>query len=99
MQLADRRRLFSFGLREISRRLCQRSAALRLAVSIVPLQVPDRLIVAPTDLRSIDPFVAEEILDGRFPLAGRVLETYGKSPFLLELPSRGFAERLHSFAW
>lgn len=99
MRLADRRRLFSYGLREIWRRFCRRSAGLRLAVTSFSLHVPDRLIVAPTDLRSLDPFVAEEILEGRFPLAGRILETYGDSPFSVELPSRAFAERLHSFAW
>ncbi|MGK6315112.1 heparinase II/III family protein [Neorhizobium sp. DT-125] len=99
MRLADRRRLFSFGIREIWRRLYRRSAGLRLAVTSSALQVPERLIVAPTDLRALDPFVAEEILEGRFPLAGRILETYGESPFSVELPSRAFAERLHSFAW
>jgi len=99
MRLADRRRLFSFGIREFWRRLCRRSAGFRLAVTSSALQVPERLIVAPTDLRALDPFVAEEILEGRFPLAGRILETYGQSPFSAELPSRAFAERLHSFAW
>ncbi|MFB9953372.1 heparinase II/III family protein [Rhizobium puerariae] len=99
MRLADRRRLFSYGMREIWRRLCRRSAGFRLALTSSALQVPDRLIVAPTDLRALDPFVAEEILEGRFPLAGRILETYGQSPFSVELPSRAFAERLHSFAW
>ena len=99
MRLADRRRLMSFGLREIWRRLCRRSAGFRLAVTSFSMQVPDRLIVAPTDLRALDPFVAEEILEGRFPLAGRILETYGQSPFSVELPSRAAAERLHSFAW
>jgi uncharacterized heparinase superfamily protein len=99
MKLADRRRLLSSGLREIWRRLGRRSAPLRLAATPFALQVPDRLIVAPTDLRSLDPFVAEEILEGRFPLAGRTLETFGQSPFSVELPSRPFAERLHSFAW
>lgn len=97
MRLADRRRMASFGLREVRRRFCQRTASLRLALGSLP--VPDRLIVAPTDLRALDPFVAEEVLDGRFPLAGRTLETFGQSPFALELPSRAFAERLHSFAW
>ena len=99
MRLADRRRLLSFGLREIWRRFYRRSAGFRLAVTSFALQVPDRLIVAPTDLRALDPFVAEEILEGRFPLAGRTLETYGQSPFSVELPSKPFAERLHSFAW
>ena len=99
MRLADRRRLLSFGLREIWRRFYRRSAGFRLAVTSFALQVPDRLIVAPTDLRALDPFIAEEILEGRFPLAGRILETYGQSPFSVELPSKPFAERLHSFAW
>lgn len=99
MTLADRRRIASFCLREIRRRLGRRTAPLRLALTSFALQVPDRLIVAPTDLRALDPFVAEEILQGRFPLAGRTLETFGHSPFAVELPSRLFAERLHSFAW
>ncbi|SEK20372.1 heparinase II/III family protein [Xaviernesmea oryzae] len=60
---------------------------------------PDRLIVAPTDLRAVDPYVAEEILDGRFPLAGRELETQGRSPFEMDLPSQAFAVSLHSFSW
>lgn len=58
-----------------------------------------KLVVAPTDLRAIDPFVGEEILLGRFPLAGRVLDAGRESPFLLEAPSELFAARLHSFTW
>jgi uncharacterized heparinase superfamily protein len=99
MKLADRKALLSSGWREIWRRLGRRSAPLRLALTPFSMQVPQRLIVAPTDLRSLDPFVAEEILEGRFPLAGRTLETFGQSPFSVELPSRAFAKRLHSFAW
>ncbi len=60
---------------------------------------PERLIVAPTDLRTVDPFIAEEILAGRFPLAGRLLEVENNSPFLQHLPSKAFAERLHAFSW
>jgi uncharacterized heparinase superfamily protein len=99
MQLADRRRLIAFGLREIGRRFYRRSAGLRLALTPFSNSVPDRLIVAPTDLRAIDPFVAEEIGYGRFPLAGTSLDTEGQSPFAIDPPSRAFAERLHSFAW
>jgi uncharacterized heparinase superfamily protein len=71
----------------------------RLRLTRHTVRVPERLIVAPTDLRSIDPFVAEEILEGRIPLAGRTVETNGQSPFSLELPSQTFAVRLHSFGW
>jgi len=60
---------------------------------------PDRLLVAPTDLRIADPYVAQEIHAGRFPLAGEVLETEGGSPFVMAPPSRGFAEALHGFRW
>jgi uncharacterized heparinase superfamily protein len=79
--------------------MSRRAALARLRLTRHAVRVPERLIVAPTDLRSIDPFVAEEILRGRIPLAGRTLEIGDKSPFSLELPSQGFAARLHSFGW
>ncbi|MGO4564329.1 heparinase II/III family protein [Rhizobium sp. 2YAF20] len=79
--------------------MLRRTALARLRLTRHTVRVPERLIVAPTDLRSIDPFVAAEIINGRIPLAGRVLETNGRSPFVLELPSQMFATRLHSFGW
>lgn len=99
MQLADRRRLVAFGLRETGRRFYRRTAGLRLALTPFSNSVPDRLIVAPTDLHAIDTFVAEEIAYGRFPLAGTSLDAGRQSPFAIDPPSRMFAERLHSFAW
>ncbi len=99
MQLSDRYRLFYLYLREGWRRFSRRMSVGRISALRFSGSAPDRLIVAPTDLRSVDSFVAEEILVGRFALAGRVLETEGQSPFSLELPSREFAMRLHSFGW
>ncbi|MBO3758250.1 heparinase II/III family protein [Ciceribacter sp. L1K22] len=58
-----------------------------------------KLLVAPTDLRAIDPFVAEEIMLGRFPLAGRILEVGEDSPFAHDMPSELFSVRLQSFSW
>jgi len=86
-------------VREAWRRMSRRAALARLNLTRHAVRVPERLIVAPTDLRSIDPFVAEEILRGRIHLAGRTLDTEGKSPFSLELPSQTFAARLHGFGW
>jgi len=77
----------------------RRAALLRLRAFRHTIQAPERLIVAPTDLRAIDSHVADEIMNGRFPLAGRMLETNGKSPFTFTLPSRAFANRLHGFGW
>ena len=79
--------------------MSRRAALLRLRAFRHTIQAPERLIVAPTDLRAIDSHVADEIMNGRFPLAGRMLETNGKSPFTFTLPSRAFANRLHGFGW
>ncbi|WP_137130521.1 heparinase II/III family protein [Rhizobium sp. FY34] len=99
MMLAERRRRLALGLTEARLRLCRRLTALGMLRCRISMDVPERLIVAPTDLRAVDPFIAEEILAGRFPLAGRLFEAGDESPFALSLPSRAFAERLHSFAW
>lgn len=99
MRFSDRQRLLYLYLREGWRRFSRRLALGRNSAFRFSGMTPDRLIVAPTDLRAIDPFVATEIIQGRFPLAGRVLETEGDSPFELDLPSREFAIRLHSFSW
>lgn len=99
MKLASRRHLFYLYVRETWRRTRRRFALMRFRLTRSSVQVPERLIVAPTDLRIIDPFVAEEILEGRFPLAGRVLTTNGESPFAMDMPSRAFESRLHGFTW
>ncbi|GEO86615.1 MULTISPECIES: heparinase II/III family protein [Alphaproteobacteria] len=99
MRLTQRQRLVYLYLAQTRRwlaRVLQQPRALSVSL---PGTGTGRLIVAPTDLRAIDPFVAEEIYEGRFPLAGRVLDAGNQSPFLLELPSYHFAVRLHSFSW
>lgn len=99
MQLAERRIRVSLGLTEARRRLCKRLTSFAMLALHANHRAPERLIVAPTDLRAVDPFIAEEIMAGRFPLAGRLLEVGNESPFTEVLPSKAFAGRLHSFAW
>jgi len=99
MQLSDRQRLLYLYLREGWRRFSRRLAVGRISALRFSGGAPDRLVVAPTDLHPADSFAGEEIVGGRFPLAGRVLECDGESPFALELPSEEFAVRLHSFGW
>ncbi|WP_204277091.1 hypothetical protein, partial [Escherichia coli] len=48
---------------------------------------PERVLIAPQDLRPADPQLAEEFYHGRFALAGRVVETGGRSPFIVEPPN------------
>ena len=97
--LTQFRHVVPLYLRETGRRITRRLSIGRIAAWRIFGKVPDRLIVAPTDLRIADPYIAHEIHTGRFPLAGRVLETEGQSPFLMVGPSEGFDESLHSFRW
>lgn len=99
MQLSDRQRLSYLYVREGWRRFSRRLALGRISALRFAGGTPDRLVVAPTDLHPADSFAGEEIATGRFPLAGRILDCDGESPFALELPSEEFAVRLHSFGW
>jgi len=99
MSVSGRRRYLSHYLGETRRRFSRGLAAFRVTMMPGLRSTPKSLVVAPTDLRAADPFIADEIAEGRFPLAGRSLDTHGYSPFSVELPSKEFASRLHSFSW
>jgi len=60
---------------------------------------PDRLVVAPIDLRIADPHIAEEIYSGRFAMGGRMVDTGGGSPFQMEAPNESFTRSLNGFGW
>jgi len=62
-------------------------------------RVPRKLLIAPQDLRTADPTHASEIYAGHLKLAGKLLETHGRSPFEIEPPSEAFAVELHGFSW
>ncbi len=80
-------------------RLRQAGAALSRAMRPFGRRPPDRLIIAPQDLRTSDPTIADDIYAGQIKLAGKVMETHGRSPFEIEPPSAAFAAELHGFAW
>ncbi|MGL4405027.1 MAG: heparinase II/III family protein, partial [Notoacmeibacter sp.] len=62
-------------------------------------RTPSRVDYVLPDIRTADPYIAEQIYSGLFPLAGRILSTEGHSPFTLKMPSLRFARTLHSFSW
>ncbi len=99
MKASAGRQLAGLYIVEAWRRFLMGFALGRVLMPAPFQHIPDRLIVAPTDLRAADSYIADEILEGRFVLAGRILETGGMSPFDLELPSAEFANRLHAFGW
>ncbi|WP_224407843.1 heparinase II/III family protein [Afifella sp. IM 167] len=57
------------------------------------------MLIAPPDLRTADPTIAEEIYSGRFVFAGQSVETEGRSPFEVVPPSEDWEAALHGFGW
>ncbi|MDP3896110.1 MAG: heparinase, partial [Mesorhizobium sp.] len=62
-------------------------------------RTPERILIAPPDLRLPDPQIASEIYHGRYPFAGQLVETGGSSPFQIIGPSPAWLRSLHSFRW
>jgi uncharacterized heparinase superfamily protein len=62
-------------------------------------RTPERVLIAPPDLRLADPQIAHEIYHGRFPFAGTMVETDGASPFALNVPNPAWVASLHGFRW
>jgi uncharacterized heparinase superfamily protein len=60
---------------------------------------PERLVLAPQDLRAADPTRAAEIIEGRFTFAGKTVDCRDVSPFLVAAPSPAWREALLSFSW
>ena len=61
--------------------------------------VPERLLIAPQDIRTADATIAAEIYAGHLAFGGSFVDAHGRSPFDLQPPSDAWAEELHGFAW
>ncbi|MGB3501832.1 MAG: heparinase II/III family protein [Mesorhizobium sp.] len=62
-------------------------------------RAPERILVAPPDLRLADPQVAIDMYHGRFMLAGQMVEAGGISPFQIAGASLDWQRALHGFRW
>lgn len=62
-------------------------------------RTPDRLVIAPQDIRTADPTVAADIYAGHLVFGGRLVDAHGRSPFDIEPPSEAWAASLHGFGW
>ncbi|MBG0811103.1 heparinase II/III family protein [Methylosinus sp. H3A] len=68
-------------------------------VQAMGVRAPERLYIAPQDIRTADPTVADEIYAGYFSFDGKVVETNGRSPFAITPPSPGWRRSLAGFSW
>ena len=97
--LAERLSLTSLVVGQGAKRLRRGLAApLRLA-AVLRAPAPERLIIAPQDLRTADPTIADDIYGGYFVFHGKAVNTHGESPFLIEPPSPSWSQALLGFGW
>lgn len=97
--LAERLRLAALVAGQWMRALVGRADASALGLAYAPVPVPERLLIAPQDLRTGDPTLAAEIYSGRFAFAGKAVQLDGRAPFELVPPSVDWAATLHGFGW
>jgi uncharacterized heparinase superfamily protein len=91
----------------LAARIARLEAARTLRLVGRPLRVPqrlrpgtpDRLVIAPQDIRTADPTVAADIYAGHLVFGGRLVDAHGRSPFDIEPPSTAWAAALHGFGW
>jgi uncharacterized heparinase superfamily protein len=62
-------------------------------------RTPERILVAPPDLRLADAQIADDVYHGRFPFAGHMVETGGGSPFQVVRAPVEWQRALHGFRW
>lgn len=60
---------------------------------------PERIIIAPPDLRTGDSSIALDIYAGRFTLVGIAIDTNGGSVFEVAEPPKLWERTLHGFGW
>jgi len=99
MAIADQPRIFGLALAQGMRRL-RRMAGFGLPGSLrLGGSVPERLVIAPPDLHTADPTVAQDIYAGNFSFDSHLVTAAGVSPFAIEPPSEQWERELHGFSW
>lgn len=69
------------------------------SVSGINSYVPKSLKIAPHNLKTADPIIAQEFYGGRYSLGGEVINVNGKSPFIIKTENEDWLKELHSFTW
>lgn len=95
--LVQNLRIARFAAAEFWTRALHVSASPYQAIVEAMEPKPDRLLIAPQDIRTSDPTIAEDIYAGYFAFAGRIVNAHGRSPFDLDAPSPNWARGLLGF--
>ena len=96
----ERTRRISHALLDYAwRKLNARTRAPFLLALRLVRSAPDKLRIAPPDLRTCDPSLADQIYLGCYALSGVSADTGGRSPFEVDPPSEMWLKSLHEFGW
>ncbi|MCB1440045.1 MAG: heparinase II/III family protein [Nitratireductor sp.] len=82
------------AMRRLARRMRKRPYARLFAGN-----TPERLLLAPQDVRNCDPATAMDIYSGRYFLAGRMVDLDGRDPFREKGVPLQWQRELHAFQW
>ncbi len=96
---ADKSRVWGLLAREYWRRAKRRLRAGPVYRWRFSGRTPERVLIAPPDLRLADRAIAAEIYAGRFPFSGHFVDTAGSSPFTIDVFHPGWQRSLHGFRW
>ncbi|MCB1543562.1 MAG: heparinase II/III family protein [Methylobacteriaceae bacterium] len=96
---ADRAKLAAIMARRYASRIARAAMAPARAFGRMRIRAPERLLIAPQDIRTADATRAEDIYAGYFAFGGRIVNTQGRSPFDLHPPSPEWARALNGFGW
>lgn len=77
-------------------RICARPIAF---IGSMRLRTPSRLLIAPQDIRTADPTVADDIYSGYFAFGSKAVDVHGASPFAVASPSVEWERALMGFGW
>ncbi len=95
----DRLRLAGLLMAVAQRRLARVARSPQRFATSRKTAGPDRLLIAPQDIRTADPTIAADVEAGYFTFAGKSVVAHGRSPFDIDAGSSLWAQELTSFGW
>ncbi|AZG77040.1 heparinase II/III family protein [Methylocystis rosea] len=97
--LRDRVRLASVSAARAAGAFARGAAAPYHLMKSMAIAPPERLRIAPPDIRTTDSTVADQIYAGYFSFEGKTVQARGVSPFLVAPPSECWRRSLAGFSW